>query len=674
MENIKILVSYDSRKKILKNEILSPIQVGRNLSYEIFDDMIGDNTGDNISCYYPDFKDLSSVYWAYKNYDKLGNPKYIGFMNSENQFIFNADFNHQYGNSSISEQYGLSQINLDIPTKSYLTDLGLTKDNILAEIQNKDLILTKMSDLRCLGVNNMKGYFQKVKSSVLAEDYDACLEIVQTLYPKYTEVAEKLNDLTYCYLHHVFIMEKSLFFEYCDFLFNVLISMKQQKKIDTLNYKEGFFSEIGKILLTIFVLKLKQENRIKSQEYYVTSLKNSFDDSQLLPKFKNKTAIACGCSDLYAPYLSVYLNSILKNSNPKKFYDIIVLETDISARNKEKLSDMVQGYKNVSLRFCNVGGLFANISLHISLPYFAKQCYYRLAGGKIFEQYHKVLFTDIDLVFNSDIADILETPMENYPLAACEEILWTKENRVGRVELGQDISDYISQTLDMSGEYFNTGVLLIDIEKFNNTISFEDLLEMATTQKFINQEQCLLNKVFDGKIKKLPSKYNFEIYQGIYDTKASTYCNYMMDINKAVVYHFLTAKKAWFYPKLPKADIWWKYARQTPFYEECIDRLIEFKTTHGNSQVNNNDVPALRAEFINTHFPNINNRFTASEYNTKLLYVLSHITTFRLKKAYYGFKKAFAFGKRHEKYQAKYDTVKNLLKDARKFKKQMMKV
>ena len=53
MENIKILVSYDSKKKILKNEILCPIQIGRDLSREIFDNMIGDNTGDNISCYSP---------------------------------------------------------------------------------------------------------------------------------------------------------------------------------------------------------------------------------------------------------------------------------------------------------------------------------------------------------------------------------------------------------------------------------------------------------------------------------------------------------------------------------------------------------------------------------------------------------------------------------------------
>lgn len=672
MENIKILVSYDSKKKILKNEIVCPIQIGRDLSREIFDDMIGDNTGDNISCYYPDFKDLSTIYWAYKNYDELGKPKYIGFMNSENQFVFNEDFIHQYSNSSISNQYGLSQVNLDAPTESYLSDLGLTEDNIIAETKNSDLILTKSSDLRCLGVSNMKGYFQKVGSPVLPEDYDTCLEIIRTLYPEYTDVIEKLDTLTYCYLHHVFIMEKEVFFEYCNFLFNVLMSVKQQKEIETLNYKEGFFSEIGKIILTVFVLKLKQEKK-KTKEYYVTSLKKSFDEAKLLPKFNNKTAIACGSSNLYAPYLSVYLNSILKNSSPKKQYDIVVLETDISDENKSKLIGMVQKYKNVSLRFYKVNGLFADIQLNISFPYFAKQCYYRLASGKIFERYTKVLFTDIDLIFNSDIADILEISMENYPLAACEEILWTKENRVGRIELGHNVSEYISKTLNMSGKYFNTGVLLIDIKKFNNIISFEDLLERAIKQEYINQEQCLLNKTFDGKIKKLPSVYNFEIYQGIYNSKAPTYRNYMIDVDKAFVYHFLTAKKAWFYPDLPKADIWWQYARQTPFYEEILARLIDFRVSQQLPK-SQGDVLQLRNEIAKVHFPNINNRFGAGEYNAKLSFVMNHLLHFRLKKFGYALKKAFAFGERYAKYNDKYQKTKQLIKDAKKLKKSYYKV
>ena len=49
MTDVKIFISYKDRHKILKSDILTPIQTGRAISDEIFEDMIGDDTGDNIS-------------------------------------------------------------------------------------------------------------------------------------------------------------------------------------------------------------------------------------------------------------------------------------------------------------------------------------------------------------------------------------------------------------------------------------------------------------------------------------------------------------------------------------------------------------------------------------------------------------------------------------------------
>lgn len=79
----KILISYHKKDFLLKDDILTPIHAGRanalkkepNESLEwLLKNMIGDNTGDNISDRNGSYNEMTSVYWAWKNYDALGNP------------------------------------------------------------------------------------------------------------------------------------------------------------------------------------------------------------------------------------------------------------------------------------------------------------------------------------------------------------------------------------------------------------------------------------------------------------------------------------------------------------------------------------------------------------------------------------------------------------------------
>ena len=103
---IKILVGYHKPAVLLKDDILTPIHLGRALVTEASKDgemskedfewmcenMIGDDTGDNISHLNRYFCELTGIYWAWKNYDKLGNPDYIGFSHYRRHLIFDETF------------------------------------------------------------------------------------------------------------------------------------------------------------------------------------------------------------------------------------------------------------------------------------------------------------------------------------------------------------------------------------------------------------------------------------------------------------------------------------------------------------------------------------------------------------------------------------------------------
>ncbi|MBO7299442.1 MAG: DUF4422 domain-containing protein [Kiritimatiellae bacterium] len=87
MKNIRIFVTYHDDHYRIKSNILEPIQTGCINAPKLFDGMLRDDIGDNISDKNDKYCELSAQYWVWKNYDKVGVPDYIGFMHYRRHFI-----------------------------------------------------------------------------------------------------------------------------------------------------------------------------------------------------------------------------------------------------------------------------------------------------------------------------------------------------------------------------------------------------------------------------------------------------------------------------------------------------------------------------------------------------------------------------------------------------------
>lgn len=657
--SVKILVTYKDRHKIIKSDIITPIQTGRAIADEIFEDMIGDDTGDNISERNHKYNELSAQYWAWKNYDKLGNPEYIGFMHYRRHFIFD-DTNLD----ELPKSY-LNQCEFDYADDKYLKHIS--DENIIKSLRQNDCIVPTVFDVQTLNKKNVREQFGNVPEQKV-EHFDTMVTIAKVLRPEYTKEIQEFITGSKQYICNMFVLPKKIFFEYCEFCFPILFEVERQIEIDETNhFSSRVLGYFGEMLFSIFMLKKLKNNQLRIKESDVSILKNTYYEEELNPAFSTcKNVIAMGCSNLYAPYLAVYLKSIYDHSVSNEQYDIVIFETDISKIAKQKLLEMERP-KNISLRFHNVEYLFSKYQLPVSAVNFARQCYYRLACGIIFKNYKKVLYTDIDLVVNFNINDLFKINLNENPIACSEEI-----SLMSDVALAYQ-KEYLKENFGQDIIYYNTGVMIIDVKKFNQTATFESLIEESTSKTYRWQEQCVINKVFAGKITPLDSSYNFEIYDFIYNNFHPTYIKYMKNIDNAKIYHFLAMRKVWFYPETLKGNIWWQYARQTPFYEEILARLINFRITQQLPK-SQGDVLQLRNEIAKVHFPNINNRFWVGEYNAKLSFVMNHLLHFRLKKFDYALKKAFAFGERYAKYNDKYQRTKQLIKDAKTLKKSYYKV
>ena len=82
MEKIKILVAQHKEAEVYKNEVYTPIHVGKAIS-KIDLSIIGDNTGDNISHLNPFYCELTAQYWAWKNITDI---EYIGLCHYRRYF------------------------------------------------------------------------------------------------------------------------------------------------------------------------------------------------------------------------------------------------------------------------------------------------------------------------------------------------------------------------------------------------------------------------------------------------------------------------------------------------------------------------------------------------------------------------------------------------------------
>lgn len=269
------------------------------------------------------------------------------------------------------------------------------------------------------------------------------------------------------------------------------------------------------------------------------------------PAFKEKNIpIIFSSDDNYCPYLGVAIKSIINNSSKKNNYDILIFNENISEINKKKLLTTKNKLNNFSIRFINIKKFIKNPKLFYTSSYISIATYYRLFIEKICKNYQKVIYLDCDTIILDDITKLFRINLENKLFGAViiPEKLKSKE-----------LKKYVKKTLKLQNdlEYFNTGVLIINIKKIIEFKLFKKSINLL--QKIKNprlHDQDILNTICFGKIKFINPKFNH-------------FMGYSNKNNKKTIIHYVI-EKPWQDPSYPFSEIFWKYARLTPFYEEII--------------------------------------------------------------------------------------------------------
>jgi hypothetical protein len=187
---VKILVGYIKPSYLFKSDILIPIHLGRAVVQEsskdgvisdndykwCIENCIGDDAFDgNISVFNRRIGFLTGTYWAWRNYDKLGNPEYFG----------------SFGYRKLFEP-------------SYLENLN-EYDMVLPRKKRFKLTLHEQYI-----ANHGKSLLEKAQ------------EILEQLF--FDDAAGFTKYMAGCsgYFNEIYVLKRDLFFEFCEWIFPIL--------------------------------------------------------------------------------------------------------------------------------------------------------------------------------------------------------------------------------------------------------------------------------------------------------------------------------------------------------------------------------------------------------------------------------------------------------------------
>lgn len=570
----QIFISCHKPSVFLEGGVFQPIKVGAMHNKKDIGQAINDNTGDNISELNPKFCELTAQYWAWKNMDL----DYYGFFHYRRYLSFCLDKKFKvddwgsvvedYINEDSIEKYKLNQVAIDKVAKDY------------------DIILPEKRNVRMMPEGSKNVREQYLSSGFLhEEDLNIMLDVIEEKYPEYTKYAEEYLSGRLSYLNNMFIMKKNIFRDYCDWLFDILFEC--EKRIDYTNYSVEAMRTPGHLaerLLNIYIAKLRDDNPgLKVMELQTVVFLNTDPIPLLEPAFaKNNIAIALSADDYYLPYIATLIGSIKFNASKKYNYDILVMHKNISDYGQKSTQRFLMDDKNFSLRFINVSSYGKKFERLFLRGHFTIETWFRLLMPEIFEKYDKILYLDSDMVANADVAELYRTNIEGFLLAACHDA-----DTAGLYNgYEPKKKEYMDEALrlDSPYDYFQAGVILFNLAEFRREYSVKEMLRVAAERDWQLLDQDVLNVLAKNRVKYVDMSWNV-MFDWRYIRRKdiiSLAPKILSDEYDAAhadpkIIHYAGPDKPWNDPYADYADIFWKYARNSPFYEEIVYRMMTYR-------------------------------------------------------------------------------------------------
>ena len=301
--------------------------------------------------------------------------------------------------------------------------------------------------------------------------------------------------------------------------------------------------------------------------------------------YPDSIPIVFASDDYFVPYMSATMQSIMENANTDSQYIFFILHQGITGKTIEMLENQVKGFKQFKIEFINVKTYFEETNLFIgNRSDITSETYFRLVIPELFSQYNKVIYLDGDMICCMDIADLMDIDIGNNWIASTRDILGIGTYyRFGANGKNKGLFDGL-KALKNHDNYFLGGLIIFNLKYW--TLSIKELLEFASSRKWLVHDQDVLNVLCEDKTFFLPLEYQYTDFSQM---DSFHYC--LSYLPEHIKKEYFNAQKA---PKMihfnaylrkpwnvsyyvPYFERFWQYACKTPFIDLIISRMNEKK-------------------------------------------------------------------------------------------------
>lgn len=284
----------------------------------------------------------------------------------------------------------------------------------------------------------------------------------------------------------------------------------------------------------------------------------------------------------YAVPAMVAIYPLLKNASKDYDYALYVLYSNLREKDRNRIGHVVSIFNNATIQFIDVSRFDSHLNHLKAKAHFSKEIYYKLIVADIFPQYDRIICSDVDVVFESDIS-------ASYFLFSDEEFCYAGVGQILESNRMQEYgNEFTTQELQILEHEIGAGYMLINLkfirEKgylqklINHYIDNYDRLRLPEQDcitlvcwpylRYLSLAYVVCNNYYEKTEEELKLYTKCEEFALEDNTKSKK--KFFEILSSPIQIHYVGAYKPWNSLNVSKADRWFYYLRES----ECLKYFI----------------------------------------------------------------------------------------------------